>query len=180
MIEKEYKWLVSEWEFEVLLGYMRMICPDEQVIEQQNYYYDSAQYDLFHQGITLRVRKKDGGYSLQTKQTNSLTGGLRVAKETKCSIASLPLIVTAAAVGLPMDYHFDLLGSLVTTRHRFEFEHDYRLDCDENVYCGVKDYEIELEFGEQAMVSIPPILQHKTLNQTSKYARFLLESCGMK
>ena len=49
--------------------------------ELENYYYDTASYKLFHEGIAYRIRKSDAGYVATIKTDDASQSGFSERKE---------------------------------------------------------------------------------------------------
>ena len=164
MVEREMKFLVSKAEFERLIVATREVYPDAsvQIIKQTNYYYDTEDFALLKQGVTLRIREKNGQLSITRKEYQTCVNGVRTAEETKTSIDALPEHIDGYA----------LLGCLHTERTRFSLTNGTRLDFDVSRYIGVEDYEIEIEFEEQLPEAFIRLLPAE-FNPRGKYERFL-------
>lgn len=172
MIEQEYKWMADR---EMFLHILQCFSSqyEEQLILQKNYFYDSPDLFLYRKGITLRVREKDGSFSLQTKIGKRMQDGYRVAEEQHVELTALPEQLTGEKLGLSPELRFAMLGCLATKRHRFQLAQAVRLDCDESTYLDVTDYEVELEFTGAAPAALSTLFQGLTPSPLSKHQRFL-------
>ena len=115
--------------------------------EQINSYYSDSAGLLRKNGITFRVRTKDGKNKIQIKKHTKTNGALQISEETEFETDSIPESFCAAEVekmtGIACQVR--LLGSLLTTRSSKTFG-STEICLDKNEYLGVVDYEIELEY----------------------------------
>ncbi|MDR0884464.1 MAG: CYTH domain-containing protein, partial [Oscillospiraceae bacterium] len=102
---------------------------------------------LYQRQITLRVREKRGAFVLEKKENLAFDGAVRTARESKYPVDSLPESIRAEIVGLDGDDTFTLLGHLRTQRTRFALPDGTNIDFDISDYCGVRDFEVEVEVG---------------------------------
>ena len=150
MIENEFKVILTREQYETLLCFYKW----DKVIEQTNYYYDTPVLTLSNRHITCRVRKIGEECFLQVKLPNGRDYS-RIELEKKLG-AQVPenisaellndLAGTAAELPLPC---VRLLGALSTTRGVKRFE-GAEIDLDKSEYFGKTDYELEIEFTDEA------------------------------
>jgi uncharacterized protein YjbK len=175
MIEREMKFLVDEAEFQRLLAQVRQAYPDiePQEIDQTNHYFDTPDLRLYQRQITLRVREKRGVFVLEKKENLAFDGAVRTARESKYPVDALPERIHATAVGLDGDDTFTLLGHLRTQRTRFALPDGTNIDFDVSDYCGVRDFEVEVEEGEGMPEDLLCYLPTAAAKNIGKLARFV-------
>ena len=72
--------------------------------ELENYYYDTASYKLFHEGIAYRIRKSDAGYVATIKTDDASQGGFSERKEYNVPVGeAAPTLEGFAELGLELD-----------------------------------------------------------------------------
>ena len=153
-IEIEFKNLVTEEEFIRLLSHFHII--EEDFITQDNHYFDTPDYQLKGKQSALRIRQKNGTYTLTLKtplnedllETNQplsksqsdslLHEGLFPEGEVKNVLQSIP-------VALESLQHF---GTLSTSRAEIDYQ-DGLLVFDKSSYLQKEDYELEYEVKER-------------------------------
>lgn len=147
MIENEFKIMLTEEQYDKL----RCMFAWSKKIDQTNYYYDTAELFMVNSDITCRVREIGGEFLLQMKLPN---GPLHSRIEVEESLGvSLPdslsgetLTALCGRDGMP---DVRLLGSLSTLRFAKDFG-GMELDLDKSTYFGRTDYELEIEFTDEA------------------------------
>lgn len=143
--EIEYKFLVSEEQFD---KYFTLFVKkyDKTITKLQiNYYYDTEGNTLNKNDITVRVRQEHDRLKWQIKRHTAKCGALLSSDEYCGNLDSLPKIIKLN--GIKED--LVLKGSLVTERRTINFGASGKLCFDYNVYFGTKDYEIEVEYSAQ-------------------------------
>lgn len=142
MIECEYKYEATKDEIEKIKKKIKKLCNIYSVNRgvQINYYYDTESMDFMNQGTTIRIRQKGIGMELQIKKKNYY--GLHKNLETTNKIYDIPKSLTIE------DKEVRLQGYLVTDRTRYVLKNRINVDIDINFYCGIVDYEIEIELPE--------------------------------
>lgn len=135
MLEFEKKVILTEREYRFLTEY-RYVRGRECV--QINHYYDTEDFHWCSQGITCRIREKDGIFQSTVKQ--------HYVKDHDGSVESS----WAATVGWD-DAEFRNMGliyqgCLETTRKTCEVTPYLKIMLDKNRYLGVLDYELEMEY----------------------------------
>ena len=107
---------------------------------QINYYYDTKDL-LFHQKwVTLRIRQTEGGLVWQEKAHTY--ADFAISEETERPIETIPQEIVHQ--GQPVL----LQGHLATHRTQFRLCDGLKIEWDRNFYCGICDYEVEIEFDE--------------------------------
>lgn len=146
MIENEFKMMLTGEQYEKVL---EMFSWDEQIV-QTNYYYDDENLTLSAEHITCRVREIGGEYFLQMK----MPAGRDFSRvELSEKLEKLPDMIEGTALsemsgttGLP---DVNKLGSLTTNRSVKRFDGG-EVDLDESRYFDITDYELEIEFTDEA------------------------------
>lgn len=143
MIENEYKYIATKNDIEkmrtVILNNDSILSTERFI--QINYYYDTDDLKFQAHGTTIRIRQKESGLKLQIKKKNYYGENKNLETETKISNIFNELIVENTEVTLK--------GQLVTGRTRNIFSNGARMDLDINYYCGMVDYEIEIELPDE-------------------------------
>ncbi|MGL5207025.1 MAG: inorganic triphosphatase [Acidaminococcaceae bacterium] len=103
--EMEIKLSVSKESLKKLLDSSLLkaaMVPDSlQEKELENYYYDTASYKLFHEGIAYRIRKSEDGYVATIKTDDASQGGFSERKEYNVPIKeATPTLEGFAELGL--------------------------------------------------------------------------------
>lgn len=177
MQEKEYKFLLSEDEFYKTVSLLEEAytgVPMKDVV-QVNHYYDTPDLFLYQSGQTLRVREKNGICAIEKKAPVEQSENFRIAQETSFSIDSVPESLQSGQVGIDGDVIFQKIGTLCTRRKRFSLPDGINIDCDENNYFSIRDYEIEIEMEEVFPQGfLKELIQKYAHNKLqSKYSRFI-------
>lgn len=150
MIENEFKVILTREQYETLLSFYKW----DKVIEQTNHYYDTPALTLSDRHITCRVRKIGEECFLQIKLPNGKDYS-RIELEKKLG-AQVPENLSAELLNalagdraeLPLP-DVRLLGALSTSRSVKRFE-GAEIDLDKSEYFGKTDYELEIEFTDEA------------------------------
>lgn len=172
MLEHEYKYAATKEEFEKISEKIQRssnIFAMKRGV-QINYYYDTENMDFQSQGTTIRIRQKETGMKLQIKKKNYY--GLHKNLETASEIFDIPKSIIIEDKNVRLD------GQLVTDRTRYVFNNGVNVDLDINFYCGIVDYEVEIEIPED-LNDIEDILMLACELQPSKMGkatRFYLQS----
>lgn len=155
MIEKEYKVLISEEQYQKIYEWGR----EWNVNSQINFYYYDLNRKAVDEGLTIRVRSMAKGLFFQIKQTISKIGALSETNEYQKSIVTVPYIITKEQICAVSGIVFEdvyLDGWLYTERRccrRFE---GIEIALDKNIYCDTEDLELEIEFIDER--NVPYIL----------------------
>lgn len=149
MIENEFKIMLTEQQYTKL----REAYSWNRVITQTNHYYDTEQLSLSQKHITCRVRTLGGECFLQMKLPNGAAYS-RVELEKRLG-GTVPDFLPAEDLNeLAGGYSEPLpevkrLGALTTERSIKLYE-GAELDLDKSSYFGVTDFELEIEFTDEA------------------------------
>lgn len=135
MTEYEKKILISYDEYITLL---KIMCKNAAEITQTNYYFDTDDYAMNKQGITYRVREKNGKYQATIKQHDKNHIGL----STEIDFSEK----TELDLDIFSSFGVSLKGTLVTNRIVLHKDSYCQMVLDSNSYLGEKDYEIEIEY----------------------------------
>ncbi len=152
-IEIEYKNMLTKDEFNLLLTSL----PFPQKAETQvNHYFETADFSLKEQGCALRIREKNGSFTMTLKEPHT-TGLLETHDQLTKDEADSWLngrptttpetINRLANKGIEVD-KLIYYGSLTTKRREFAYD-DVLLVLDYNTYLGTTDYELELEAASE-------------------------------
>lgn len=149
-IEIEAKVLISKYDYQGLSEAFK----DHKPFTQTNYYIDSDDDYLHKEGIVLRIREKNGSYTMTLKtplSTGLLEKNEPVSPEEFAAMRDqhlfpkndLARFLTMLGVDIAS---LKLVTSLTTERIDIEF-HDGLLSLDKNEYSGNVDYEVEFEYN---------------------------------
>lgn len=148
-IEIEFKNLLSNAEF---IQLQKDLPFSTSSIEQTNYYFETKNFDLKKHGSALRIRKKQGKYSLTLKQPHEQglleTHDILTEQEFKQWIQGeiIPKPHTSKQLSemniSPAELKY--VGYLTTNRMEIEFN-GTQLVLDYSNYLGTEDFELELE-----------------------------------
>lgn len=150
MIENEFKVILTREQYEALLSFYKW----DKIVEQTNFYYDADGLALSDRHITCRVRRIGEDCFLQIKLPNGRDYS-RIELEKKLG-AEVPRELSAELLnglagsdaGLPLP-SVGLLGALTTTRAVKRLD-GAEIDLDKSEYFGKTDYELEIEFTDEA------------------------------
>ena len=145
-LEQELKLALTEREYNILASKT-----DVQPQLQVNYYFSSL---YLGRDVMVRVREKDGRYTLCYKRRLQNTDGVMVSDEHECELTET-FAKTLLRRGIYPKEINDMLGTdlyealvcvgeLVTHRTKFQLA-EWTLELDKNSYLGVTDYELECE-----------------------------------
>lgn len=172
MTHKEYeiKLMLSKSQYEQLLDLFNH--KEQKTYIQTNYYYDTQKLEMKKNRTTVRIREKNGTFTLTVKNHH-----FDHSIENSFKTDSAPRIISINNMNLK------LFGKLRTKRTQIEICKGIKLMLDHNEYLGTEDYELELEYSphqkEQAN-SIIHILQdtigckNRFAIQRSKSERFFI------
>lgn len=169
--EIEYKFLVSEEEFNQFLSYFDTQGNNAVRKIQINYYYDTDDNMLNKNDVTVRVRQEQDKLKCQIKKHTNTSMALFFSDEYCGCLERLPKVLRVEGI------HEELLlkGSLLTERREIKFGVCGKLCFDINMYLGVIDYEIEIEYTErdkQSGEAIAAIIGLNTKASATKSHRF--------
>ncbi len=168
MREMEYKFLVNKEKFYEIMNVIKEKYPDAATQEriQINYYYDTNDGYLLDNSTTLRVRQIEDKITLELKESMLAAGDFSTSNETIKPIDSFTSDITLNE-GRYAWIPFQLQGNLVTRRLSLKPSSSLSIDFDVNCYFGHCDYEIEMEFTDNAskataiLVDNLDLMQHK-------------------
>ncbi len=148
MVENEFKLMLTEEQYTKLYS---MYGWDKEYT-QTNYYFDTPSLELISSHVTCRVRFVGGEYYLQMKLPNGADYS-RIELEHKLGDA-LPFKLTAEELnelsGRDDMPDVGLIGELRTLRSIKRFK-GAEIDLDKSSYFGKTDYELEIEFTDEAV-----------------------------
>ena len=180
-IEIEYKTLLTKQEFTTLLHALSF--PQDSV-SQTNYYFDTINFALKEHLSALRIREKEGKYTLTLKEPH-VEGILEThdqlsSNEFEQWINGQPIPkenvtnqLTAMGVIVP---HLLFYGSLYTERRSFT-EDGIIYVLDKSSYNNITDYELEIEApskikGKEALRKILekfPVVEQKSITKIERF-----------
>ncbi len=149
------------------------------VKEQENHYYSDAVGELRKNGITFRVRTKDGINKLQLKMHKNNNSPLQICDELEYPIDSVPDKFTSQQVNelTGIDTDVSRLGSLKTLRHSLFYCDGVEICLDKNEFLDKTDYEIELEYTQEIPQTLLALLKDNGVDFTApckgKCSRFM-------
>lgn len=153
-LEIEFKNILSEDEYHQLLSAFS-IGEDKKVI-QENFYFDTTEFSLKNLGAALRIREKEGTYTLTLKQPVRRglleTHQVLTLKEAEQMLDGGPIIPGEVSSILktlsinPIDVTF--FGSLKTKRAEVEYKNGL-LVLDKSYYLNWIDFEVEYEVTDE-------------------------------
>lgn len=174
--EQEIKFLLDQESFEKIYNdFVFEKNPKRQV----NYYFDPAAL-VKDKSTTIRIREKDGKYTLTVKEKKSATKDLSTEKSATISKDDFDKIMAAGS--LKVDAYLEnslkgqvpFLGSLETIRDEVKYK-NIALAFDKSSYFNKVDYEIEMEGPQNNISELRSTLglEDKNTNDLSKFGRFL-------
>ncbi|MDO5028706.1 MAG: CYTH domain-containing protein [Bacillota bacterium] len=176
--EQEVKFLLDQTEFERIYGdFVGEKNPQRQV----NYYFDPSAY-VKNKSTTVRIREKNGAYTLTVKEKKSQEKDLSTEKSAPISCQDFEKIMAAGSVNIKAYIRdsqlgdLSYLGALETIRDEVTYKNIY-LAFDISSYFGKTDYEIEMEGRQNHIKELRKKLglENKAFNDISKFARFMAE-----
>lgn len=135
MLEFEKKVLLTPEEYQ---GLLKLTNSNTARIVQTNYYYDSDQLDMNRQGITCRIREKNGKWKATVKTHE--------ARERECSVENAKEVLGPLDDSFFKGMNVNLQGYLTTTRTILYAGKGLEVVLDENTYLGTQDFELEIEY----------------------------------
>ncbi len=160
MIENEFKVMLTEEQYSKIHSMFAW----QKEIEQTNYYFDTADLSLVNAHITCRVRLIDGKYLLQMKLPNGAAySRIEIEQELGDTLpGTLSGQQLSALCGKEDMPDVKLIGELKTMRSVKKFGDAAEIDLDKSTYFGKTDYELEIEFTDEATARA--VLAEITLN----------------
>ncbi|KEY62734.1 CYTH domain-containing protein [Lactococcus lactis] len=181
MIEKEYKILLSSFQYEKI----KQILEFSEFREQNNYYYETELFELVNKGLTTRIRAVRDEYLFQIKnKLKNKVHGVTTKEEFEQSIKEIPKVIEVEKIEnilgfkLNIDSKYAYNIGVLNTKRYICYMNDCEIALDKNEYLGKTDFELEIEFCEnesQALDIIDSLNLDKTMSPVGKYKRFLLE-----
>ncbi|CAM4091952.1 hypothetical protein BAMA_17445 [Bacillus manliponensis] len=151
-IEIEFKNMVTEKEFHTLCSAFSI----EHFQTQVNHYFETDTFSLKQAGSALRIRHKNGKYTLTLKQP--ATVGLLETHQTVTEVEANKMMETNTIVEGAVRNQLQTLevpvssltymGSLTTERAEIQYE-DGTLVFDHSFYYDQNDYELEYEVTDE-------------------------------
>lgn len=135
MIECEKKIMLTDKEYNIILA---LFADTQKTHFQRNYYYDTDDLKFNKQGITCRIREKDGEYVATVKQHNW--------GSEYCSIERIRTVSKEFNGNIFSDMNVKLQGCLETLRTVIYVDDDIEIVLDKSDYLGTEDYELEIEY----------------------------------
>ncbi|PFA66389.1 CYTH domain-containing protein [Bacillus sp. AFS015802] len=184
-IEIEFKNLVTEDEFIRLTSHFHI--KEVDFISQDNHYFDTSDYRLKEKQSALRIREKNGGYTLtlktplnedllETNQTLSKQEAHSLLHEGTFPQGEVSDALESLSIPRASLQHF---GTLSTSRAEIDYR-DGLLVFDKSSYLQKEDYELEYEVKERTSgeaIFLELLKEHHIpLRKTeNKIKRFYLE-----
>lgn len=166
MKEMEYKFLVTKEKFYEIMKALKEKYPDAADMErvQINYYYDTDDNYLLNNNTTLRVRQIEDRITLELKESIVAANDFSTSNET-----IKPIDILTGDITLSEGRHawipFKMQGNLVTRRYSLKPSSSLSIDFDINCYFGFCDYEIEMEFTDNAKKATSILVKNLDLMQ---------------
>lgn len=171
-LEIEYKALLTQQQFNDLNNYFN----HSQTIHQINHYFLYLDPSVH---ISCRIRQIDTTFTLTFKQDHTVGKLETNFIDIDFTQPFIRQDVQTFLIENNLNKPFTLIGSLTTIRH-LTLEDHCEICLDENNYCGISDYELEVEsiddpFYTQALFN--KICDEFELieNSASKFKRFLVK-----
>lgn len=137
MLEHEKKTMLTEDEY---ISIVMLMCKYAPMQTQTNYYFDTEDFSMNKNGITCRIRAKDGKFKSTVKR--HYTGDEDCSTEIDGEVKDYFDLDTFKDMGLILQ------GSLVTERIVLYKDKFCEAVIDRNTYLGFTDYELEIEYAE--------------------------------
>lgn len=168
MEEHEYKYMLDKVQYEAILENLRIKYNiQEKPKVQINYYFDTDEFHLSKEDITLRIRQIDSNLYLQLKTPIARDNSLSIKKEYNKTLSTFTNTIDLKNQEfshlLPCSGKAYLIGSTVTERTKFNIEDGIEIDVDKNSYLGFVDYELEIEFDVEKKQKVQNII--KSINK---------------
>ena len=148
MNEFEHKITLTEEEYNHLL---MLLGSTPGSTKQINYYYDTDDLSMNAQNVTCRLRFKNGKYqaTMKVHMPDSYCS-VEIDMPTPCCVEKNVF----TAMGLKYQ------GKLITERTVLMKNSEFKIVLDKNIYLGVVDYEVEIEYSDSVKQSNVDILSH--------------------
>jgi uncharacterized protein YjbK len=184
-IEIEFKNLVTEDEFTRLISHFHI--KDEDFSSQDNHYIDTSDYQLKRLQSALRIRERNGTYTLTLKtplEEDLLETNQRLTKEESESLlhqgafpeGEVKDVLDSLQIPTGSLHYF---GTLTTSRAEIDYKEGL-LVFDKSSYLQMVDYELEYEVkerksGEAIFLNLLEELNIPLRETDNKIKRFYLE-----
>ncbi|MFD1068193.1 CYTH domain-containing protein [Oceanobacillus locisalsi] len=187
-VEIEFKNLLTIQEYNQLA---EDLFSHAETIKQTNDYFETPAFDLKENGSALRIRQKNGTYTLTLKEPHPdgllETHDKLTEKEYLSWTSGTPLEAPNVTAQLEkMSIHvsaLNYLGSMVTFRQEIPYQ-DTLLVLDKSIYLDTEDAELELEatsksHGEKVFNNLIENYQIPFRDTPPKIARFFNQKQAM-
>jgi len=170
LLEREIKQLLTEREYAAIISSDVWSGLGKKQQLQINYYYDTPDFVLYRNDITLRVRQKGSSLSLEMKYSIADKTTYKIKKELSRPLETLPTTIDTAAYfpEAPVSVQAALIQPLVTERTSIQVSAGVAVDLDKNSYLGMIDYELEIEFSEEAYDEAYRLYKHFFADRESR------------
>ncbi|MGM0851866.1 MAG: CYTH domain-containing protein [Bacillota bacterium] len=184
-IEIEFKNLVTQDEFTRLTSHFQI--KEEDFLSQDNHYFDTPDYQLKGNQSALRIREKNGTYTLTLKtplEEDLLETNQRLTIEESESLlhqgafpeGEVKDVLISLQIPTQSLHHF---GTLTTSRAEIDYKAGL-LVFDKSSYLQKEDYELEYEVkerisGETIFLNLLKELNIPLRKTDNKIKRFYLE-----
>ena len=173
MIEKEYKVLINAKEYNRVLNLFDF---EEEYVQINLYYVGRDEREQ----ATVRVRCKFNKIYLQVKIDVSKEKGIHIKREYEKEIFIIPYMISKDDLNslCNVDYFEDrfLADTLITVRKNYIYKGNI-VSLDRNVYLGITDYELEIEYQDELDNEIIEKLKRENIynekNSKGKFERFM-------
>ncbi len=186
-LEIEYKAMLDQARYEELLDQFSKFAKLEASYTQTNYYFDTEDFLLINQGVTVRLRNIGDSWVFQVKVPNESKGQFNSQTEYVSEVAGLlasdfihngivkynQLLKNIAILEGTDVETLQIVGKLETIRQDFSFYTD-TISLDKNTYLDVVDYELEWETSNHHYVMY--MFEHfrlEPMKNVGKVTRFL-------
>lgn len=176
MIEKEIKIMMNEEEYNKALALFKL----DKVIVQKNHYYSCEV--SFRRNITIRIREIGNKFFLQVKVPVSEERNLSVKREYEAEVNGVTPVIAAQKLYELTGTEFDearYMGILETHRSICRPNSHTEICIDRNIYFGIVDYELEIEYTGEYPSEQLALLNEAGINcdkaLMGKYSRFIVE-----
>ncbi len=170
-IEEEYKFIVSKEEFFNIKAQALCTSPRSKEKVQVNYYFDTEDNYYNSIGQTIRVRQIENELKLQIKKHRNNCENYNISDEKTLKLETFPTILHNEHLNSAVY----LKGSLVTIRAEFPLGKSSKICFDNNLYLGICDFEIEIEFSQEDIAIVNGFINENGLvtgKNMSKSERF--------
>lgn len=180
-IEIEFKNLLTKEEFNKLVTLFQL---ENSFISQTNHYFDTPNFSLKDTHSALRIREKNGTFTMTLKQPNDV-GLLETHEKLSEEIANaimqsnqgFPSSIISQLESLQINIsELEYFGSLTTNRAEVPYK-DGLLVLDHSTYHGTEDFEVEYEVSDEKsgyenflqLLEEQQITQKKTENKIKRF-----------